>query len=98
MRGLIYLALGISAILAALPAFAQAQGCIARAQLVEALRSGFGEEVTRQALTSSGQIVEFAEAESGAWTLFITLPSGMSCPMAAGTGVIDLTPVTGDPA
>ncbi|PKP62478.1 MAG: hypothetical protein CVT86_07690, partial [Alphaproteobacteria bacterium HGW-Alphaproteobacteria-8] len=46
---------------------AHAQSCLARDRLIESLSTGYGEEVTIQALTSTGQVIEFARSDTGTW-------------------------------
>ena len=95
MRHLFYFLLGIVAIFASFPALAQS--CFPRAALVESLATRFHELPRLRAMTSTGPLVEMMVAPSGSWTLFLTRPDGLSCPIAEGHGVEFLEPVEGDP-
>ena len=83
----------LNATLAALTTFAltvftlpaQAQNCAPRGIVVERLSAQFGE--TRRGIGLGGQnrVLEvFASAESGSWTVTVTLPDGMTCLIASG--------------
>ena len=67
---------------------AQAQSvrnCGDRTKIVERLTSHYGEVRTGAGLTPNNGMMEiFASAEKGTWTILITMPSGMSCLLAAG--------------
>jgi len=96
MRHVAYLVIGIAAILAGLPAFAQA--CLPRDALVERLGSSYGEQVRARGLADNAGVVEFFIAPSGSWTLSLTMPNGISCLIAAGEGGEVIEAVEGDPA
>lgn len=81
----------------------QAQSnCAPRDMVIERLASGYGETRQSLGLGSSGQLVEvFASAETGTWTITVTLPSGMTCLVASGESfqaLAEALPPAGDPA
>ena len=103
-RSITALGLGFGAlILAAHHASAQPnRNCAPRDAVISKLSKDYGE--TRQTIGLGGQsqVVEtYASRESGTWTIIITLPSGISCVVAAGQSfentASELVP-TGDPA
>lgn len=77
---------------------AQAQTCMAREDLVRSLSEHYGEVVTMQGMVTGGPLLELFIAPSGTWTIVLTRPEGVSCPVMAGEGVEILTPRAGDPA
>ena len=95
---------GIAILAASLAASAAQAGekCAPRPQVIERLVSGYGE--TRQSIGLGGeqQVIEtFAAAETGTWTIIVTLPTGMSCVIAAGEAfenVAGTVPAPGEPA
>ena len=71
--------------LAAQPAAAQDRNCAARDTVVARLGAIYGETRRGLGLVSQGQVMElFASAETGSWTIAVTLPSGITCLIAAG--------------
>ncbi|MFB9148739.1 hypothetical protein [Roseovarius ramblicola] len=96
MKHLIVFLIGLAAIIAALPAFAQP--CYPRDAVAEGLRSEYGETLRMRALTSGGHLVELFAAPSGTWTLILTRPDGLSCAMDSGEAIEMVEPVEGDPA
>lgn len=76
--------LGVIA-LAAHQVSAQGRNCAPRAAVLERLANGYGETRQSIGLAAQGQVVElFASAETGSWTITVTLPSGLTCLVAAG--------------
>ena len=75
------------AILLALPSYAS--NCASRTTVVERLESKYEETFSAGGLQSmrSGQtLVEvFASEEKGTFTILLTMPTGMTCIVAAGT-------------
>lgn len=73
------------AIAAPSPAKAQPVNCAPRHVIVARLEEGYGE--TRQSIGLGGNnsLMElFASAETGTWTIALTLPNGLTCLMASG--------------
>jgi hypothetical protein len=87
---------------AAPPADAQLRQCGPRDSIVSALTARFGE--TRRGMGTAGPtaIVElYASAETGTWTVTVTMPDGMTCLIASGHGwetLVEELPAKGDPA
>ena len=67
------------------PAHSNPTNCANRSEMVEKLNARFGESRQSIGLTPGGQALEiFAHAETGTWTILLTLPNGTSCMMASG--------------
>lgn len=70
--------------------YAEAQGarnqfCAQRTQLIQQLESAHGEKPQSIGLQQNAGVIEtYANPDTGTWTIFITLPSGVSCLIAAG--------------
>ncbi|MGB0507269.1 MAG: hypothetical protein ACPGGK_13835 [Pikeienuella sp.] len=63
----------------------QNQFCAQRTQLVKQLENSHGERQQNIGLQQNAGVIEtFANTDTGTWTIFITLPSGVSCLIAAG--------------
>jgi len=66
-------------------AHAETTGCAERALVVERLQDRFGESRQSIGLGQNNAVVEvFASAQTGTWTIIVTLPSGLSCLVASG--------------
>lgn len=81
------LSLGVGAlILAAGQAFAQSpRNCGDRDSIVARLAEGYGESRKSIGLGTSNRVVEtYANAETGSWTITVTMPNGTMCLMASG--------------
>jgi hypothetical protein len=75
------------ATLAALPASPSLAGarCAARDKVVQTLADRYGE--TRQSVglaPNSAMMEVYASAETGTWTITVTMPDGMTCLVASG--------------
>ena len=71
--------------LIATDAAAQGRVCAKRDKLVAELAKSHGE--TRQSVglqRNNGVIETFANTETGSWTIIVSLPTGVSCLVAAG--------------
>lgn len=65
--------------------FAQGRNCGDRAVIIERLAERYGEARVLSGLTQTNGVLEFfGNAESGSWTVLITMPNGMTCLVAAG--------------
>lgn len=87
MNKLFALSLGLGiALFAASHAQAQRAACGDRAAIVERLETRYGETRVNIGLAdnNAGIVEVFASAETGSWTIFVTLPSGTSCLIATG--------------
>jgi hypothetical protein len=73
-------------ILATQHAFAQSpQQCGPRDAVVERLATGYGENRRSLGLAANNAVIEvFASAETGSWTITVTLPNGLMCLLASG--------------
>jgi hypothetical protein len=67
----------------AVAALAQ-QGCGPADQMMEALRSGYGEVLVGEGYAAAGIVQTYANAATGSFTVVVILPSGMACLVAAG--------------
>lgn len=86
--------LGLSA-----PASAQNLTCGERSAIVEKLKSKYGETQFGLGIGRENSVVEiFTSETTGTWTILMTLPTGMTCMMAAGSDWRDGLPPPGDPA
>jgi hypothetical protein len=77
----------IVALMCSLPIMAMAQGrnCAPRDVVVARLAEKYGESRQSIGLGGQGTVMEtFASAESGTWTITVTMPNGMTCLMASG--------------
>jgi len=77
-----------------------APNCGPRDAVVERLASGYGETRQSIGIGANNAVVEmYASTETGSWTLLVTLPSGMSCLVAAGQSferVVEALPAKGE--
>lgn len=80
----------ILAVLATAPLPAQTQPqprCLDRAIALDLLENRFGETRRAMGVAQGNAVVEvFASADTGNWTITVTLPSGMTCLLASGHG------------
>ncbi len=74
------------ALLFAGPAFAEVDqaNCGPRPKLLGYLSDKFSEQPVMLGLTSDGNVLEVAASSNGSWTIVVTLPTGVSCAVAAG--------------
>ncbi len=64
---------------------AQAQvACRPRAEVLENLANKYAEGPVAMGLTADGRVLEVMASESGSWTITVTTPHGVMCPLAAG--------------
>jgi hypothetical protein len=100
-RTLFALSLGLAGlILLPLPVHAAMQ-CAPHDTVATHLATSFGEARRSMGLAQDNTVMELYAAESGTWTLTVTLPNGMTCLVAAGTSfeTVDAPlPASGDPA
>ena len=76
-----------AALIFTLPLAAGAQPlCLSRALIVERLQSTYAEQLVSRGLQGDTQLFEvFMSRDGASWTIIKTLPTGVSCVMAAGT-------------
>lgn len=86
IKTILNMTIGLGAMaLAAQQVSAQGNNCAPRPMVLEQLANGYGETRQSIGLTRQGQVVElFASAETGSWTITLTLPNGMTCLVVAG--------------
>ncbi|MGY6632272.1 MAG: hypothetical protein ACXIU8_00795 [Alkalilacustris sp.] len=80
--------LAAAQLVAASPAAAQSgPRCAPRPQVLDMIEGRNGETRRAIGLTSGASVMElYASDNSGRWTLVLTMPSGLSCLIGAGTG------------
>ena len=86
------LALAAAATLALPHGAVAQQNCGPRVAVMDRLQNHYGE--TRQSIGMAAQnrVVEvFASADTGSWTITVTLPNGMMCLVASGQAFETLT-------
>ncbi|HEX7075082.1 MAG TPA: hypothetical protein VF226_13655 [Hyphomicrobiaceae bacterium] len=82
------------------PASGQSLTCIPRDLVLKNLADNFQEAPVGVGLASNGVLLELLTSPDGStWTVILSAPNGMSCPLAAGRDWQDLVaPERGDPA
>ena len=94
------LVLVFCALCVAIPALAAPQ-CAAHDVVAANLADQFGEVRRSIGLAQDNTVMElYAAAETGTWTLTVTLPSGQTCLIAAGSNfemTADTLPTRGNP-
>jgi hypothetical protein len=101
-RPLFALSLGLAGMIL-LPADLRASPqCATHDQVATSLATQFGEVRRSIGLARDNTVMElYAAADTGTWTLTVTLPTGMTCLVAAGDNfetTADTLPAKGDPA
>lgn len=72
--------------LQAIPASGQ-EACGERAKFMTNLANNFNEQPVAMGLTNKGAVIEvFSSNKSGSWTFLVTMPSGITCVVASGSG------------
>lgn len=78
-------ALICAALVAASPVMGQE--CIGTADAYASLTQNYGEERLYTAMRPDGTVIEmWGNKSTGTWSMFITLPNGISCSVGSGTG------------
>lgn len=91
------LATALVTLTACAPAYAAT--CAARQAVVDRLANAYGETVQSMGLGANNGIVEvFASAQTGTWTITVTMPNGMTCLVASGLAFEDISTPQGAPA
>ena len=71
--------------LAAQPILAQDTPCTQRTAVLKQLSKQYSEAPVAMGLANNGGVIELLHSnDQRTWTLIITMPDGMSCPIAAG--------------
>lgn len=77
----------LTCLVLAQPAHAQHLRCLDRAQVLDLLENRFGETRRAMGVAQGNAVVEvFASADTGNWTITVTLPDGRTCLLASGHG------------
>jgi hypothetical protein len=102
MKMMFAMSFGFAAlILATQNAFA-APNCAERSVVLNELSTKYRETRFAMGLAANNTMMEmFAAADTGTWTLTVTLPDGTTCLVASGNGfeaVTENLPALGDPA
>lgn len=63
-----------------------AQVCGDRAKMVAHLGKGYRELPAGIGLTAGGAVIELFTAETGSWTILMTMPGGRTCVTSIGEG------------
>ncbi len=89
--------LGFGALVLAAPLVqAQPANCGPRAQVLAEIALRHGESRRAEGLASIDAVVEiFASETTGSWTITLTLPTGLTCMLAAGAAYESLIPIPG---
>lgn len=77
----------VSGILAGLPGSASATDnpCTDRTAVIKQLSAQYSEKPVAMGLANNGGVIELLHTKDRTtWTLIITMPNGMTCPVAAG--------------
>ena len=78
-------ALLVASCLAGQPVHAQGRVCAKRDKIVAELNKSHGETQQSMGLQQNNGVIEtFANLETGSWTILVSLPTGVSCLVAAG--------------
>ena len=71
--------------LAAPPTLAQGAPCTDRTAVLKQLAGQYSEAPVAMGLANNGGVIELLNShDRTTWTLIITMPDGMTCPVAAG--------------
>lgn len=101
-RTLFALSLGFVGLILATHASFAAPQCGPRAALLAELSAKYNETRRGIGVAANNQVMElFASAESGSWTITVTLPEGTTCLVASGQNfeaISEELPAKGDPA
>ena len=82
-------------------AYARNPNCAPFAAMDKKLQEDYGEQVRSVGITHSGKsvLMQYANEETGSWTIVIRTTNGLGCMMSTGTGWQALeAEVKGDPA
>lgn len=79
------LALGISAVMIADTAQARQNVCASRDKVVEALHEVYAENPVSLGVTEEGAVIEVMASNEGSFTIVVTHPNGLTCPVASGS-------------
>lgn len=81
----ITMGLGVMTLAAQDVSAATNRNCAPRPMVLERLTNSYGETRQSIGLGANNAVVEvFASAETGSWTITVTMPDGMTCLVASG--------------
>jgi len=63
---------------------AQTAACGERSAVMTNLGNKFSEKTVSMGLAGNGAVIEILSSDKGTWTIIMTAPNGVSCPLAAG--------------
>ncbi len=97
------LSLGFAGLILAVQAgHAQQAQCGARDAVLEQLAARYGETRRGMGMAANNSVMElYASADSGSWTITVTMPDGQTCLVASGQGfeaMVEELPAKGEPA
>ena len=69
--------------------------CGKRDTIVDQLKARYAERPRSRGLAVGGAIIELLTSKSGSWTIFMTLPQGITCIVYVGEAWTTLKPVEG---
>jgi len=72
--------------------------CVPREAVFDKLRESYAEVPAFRGVTASGALLEVLVGPSGSFTVFLTRPDGLTCPVATGEGWRDVPRTSDDPA
>ncbi|MCW8916642.1 MAG: hypothetical protein OQK24_12440 [Magnetovibrio sp.] len=81
------------------PQMALAQGastCAQRDKVVTALSNAYNESPVSIGLTEEGSVIEVMASTDGTFTIVVTHPNGLTCPLAAGKAWQAIQSIKGD--
>lgn len=96
MRILFAAALGAAFFMPA-SASALTLSCVPRGAVFDSLRENHGELPAFRGVTASGALLEVLVGPSGSFTVFVSFPDGLTCPLTTGEGWRDVPEASGDP-
>ena len=86
------LSLGFGGVILATQIAQSEPQCAPRAEVVAGLAQTYGETRRSVGLAANNAVMEvFAAADTGTWTLTVTMPDGMTCLVASGQGYETVT-------
>lgn len=98
-RTLFALSLGLAGMIACPNLLHAAPQCATHDDVSSQLAKQYGETPTSMGLAQDNTVMEvYSSAESGSWTITVTLPTGMTCLVAAGQHYESAQVAKGDPA
>ena len=102
MKMMFAMSFGFAALIFATQNAFAAPNCAERSVVLNELSAKYRETRRAVGLAANNTMMEmFASADTGTWTMTVTMPNGTTCLVASGDGFETVTenlPVAGDPA